>query len=305
MLNGSINPVAFTIFNLEVRWYGIIIVFGMLVGLGTAFYLIKRKGLNADYALEMFLWAIPLALVGARLYYVLTTLERGWSFADVFNLRTGGLAIYGGLIGGVVGLLIFSLRRKVNFLTVLDIAAVSVIIGQAIGRYGNFVNQEAYGIPITNEGLQFFPIGVYIDHCSAAGCSCGGAEHWHAATFFYESFWNLAGYLVLLLWLDRKNIFTGFSLCFYLVYEGIGRSIIEGLRTDSLYFLSSVFGDTIRISQMLSIFMIIGGAVLGIILYRKKKEKEAVLESESLTLSDKEDKDMKNNEEEKQSKKKS
>ena len=140
---GVSNKVAFSIGNLDIRWYGIIIVTGMIVGLLTAIVLTMRKGIKSDYALEMFLWAIPFALVGARLYYVLTTLSRGWTFVEVLDIRTGGLAIYGGLIGGIIGLFIFSRIRKVPFLKVLDIAAVSVLIGQAIGRYGNLINQEA------------------------------------------------------------------------------------------------------------------------------------------------------------------
>ena len=285
---GVSNPVAFTIGSIEIRWYGICVVSGMIAALFTMIHLTVYRGMKSDCALEAFLWAIPCGLVGARLYYVLTTLDRGWTFLEVLNLRTGGLAIYGGVIGGVIGLFIFSRIRKIEFLKILDMAGIAVLIGQALGRYGNLINQEAYGIPITSEALQRFPFGVYIENCTAAGCTCGGAAHWHCATFFYESIWNLVGYSVLILWLDRKRFFTGFAFCFYFIYEGIGRAVIEGMRTDSLYFLKSVFGESIRISQMLSIFMLLGGLAFGAYLFVKngKKFKSATATADGQNASD-------------------
>lgn len=282
------NPIAFTIGSLEVRWYGICIVSGMIAALLTMVHLVLDRGMKSDYALEAFLWAIPCGLVGARLYYVLTTLDRGWTFLEILNLRTGGIAIYGGVIGGVLGLFIFSRIRKIEFLKILDMAGIALFLGQTLGRYGNLINQEAYGIPITSEALQCFPFGVYIENCTAAGCTCGGLAHWHCATFFYDSMWNLSGFILLCLWLDRKKFFTGFSLCFFLIYEGIGRAMIEGLRIDSLYFLKSVFGESIRISQMLSIIMILGGLALGAYLFVKngKKFKTATADGDNEGIAD-------------------
>lgn len=284
----AFNKVAITIGGLEIRWYAIFIVTGMIAGLITAIFAAKRRGISTDYVFEMFLWAIPLAIIGARLYYVLTTLYdangewTGWTFAKIVNIRTGGLAIYGGLIGGMLGLLIFSFIRKINFISILDIAAVSVIIGQACGRWGNFINQEAYGGLVPEGFPHFLPFSVYIEHCTAETCVCNGAAGWHYATFFYEFFWNLVGYIGML-FLERfifsaKNKSlpkAGMTLSAYLIWEGIGRGWIEGLRTDSLYFLRSIFGNAIRISQMLSVVMIIIGVTLVIIMMKMQRKKDA------------------------------
>ena len=246
----TIDRVAFTVFGVEIYWYAIIIVIGMIVGVSSILLLAKHKKLNPDDLLDIILFALPLGIVGARLYYVITDWDDSWTFAQIFAIRDGGLAIYGGIIGGLItGLVVARIKKMTwqDILAMLDIFAVGVIIGQSIGRWGNFVNQEAYGQLITNPALQFFPLAVYV-HGS-----------WYHATFFYESMWNLVGYIGLLILNIKKPDWRGISCFSYFVYYGLGRAWIEGLRSDSLYFLKNILGETIRISQALSIILVIAG----------------------------------------------
>lgn len=246
----TIDRVAFTVFGVEIYWYAIIIVIGMIVGVSSILLLAKHKKLNPDDLLDIILFALPLGIVGARLYYVITDWDDSWTFAQIFAIRDGGLAIYGGIIGGLItGLVVAKIKKMTwqDILAMLDIFAVGVIIGQSIGRWGNFVNQEAYGQLITNPALQFFPLAVYV-HGS-----------WYHATFFYESMWNLVGYIGLLILNIKKPDWRGISCFSYFVYYGLGRAWIEGLRSDSLYFLKNILGETIRISQALSIILVIAG----------------------------------------------
>lgn len=246
----TIDRVAFTVFGVEIYWYAIIIVIGMIVGVSSILLLAKHKKLNPDDLLDIILFALPLGIVGARLYYVITDWDDSWTFAQIFAIRDGGLAIYGGIIGGLItGLVVAKIKKMTwqDILAMLDIFAVGVIIGQSIGRWGNFVNQEAYGQLITNPALQFFPLAVYA-HGS-----------WYHATFFYESMWNLVGYIGLLILNIKKPDWRGISCFSYFVYYGLGRAWIEGLRSDSLYFLKNILGETIRISQALSIILVIAG----------------------------------------------
>ena len=205
--------------------------------------------------------ALPCAIVGARLYYCFFY-EYNYSFWELFNIKQGGLAIYGGVIGGVIGIIIFALVKK-NWklmFVLMDICVPCLILGQALGRWGNFFNQEAYGNMITNPNLQWFPFGVWIEHENA----------WFQATFFYESLWNLIGLLILLC-TYYKTKKTGTTTAVYLIWYGLGRTWIEGLRSDSLYIGSS----NIRVSQLLSIILVLVG--IGILTYnviRTIKEKK-------------------------------
>ncbi len=253
------DRVAFRIGGFEIYWYAIMIVTGMLLGMLAASVLLKRKGYKPDLIIDIAIIVLPLSIVGARLYYVLFTLDRGWSFGDIINIRSGGLAIYGGVIGGAAGVLIACAIKRFKFeniLDMLDAIAPGLILGQAIGRWGNFFNQEAYGNPVTDPGLQFFPYAVYIE-------SEGG---YFQATFFYESFCNILGFALLFLLAYRlKGSYKGLVTCGYLVFYGIVRSIIEGLRSDSLYL------GSIRASQLLSIILIIVGLALGTYIFLREK----------------------------------
>jgi len=253
-----LDNVAFSIFGFNIYWYAIMIVTGMILAMGIAAYLIGRKGYKPDTIIDLALFILPLAIVGARLYYVLTTLDRNWTFLEVLNIRSGGLAIYGGVIGGTIGLFIACRIKKFTFTNVLDMADAIIpglILGQVIGRWGNFFNQEAYGNLVTNPDLQFFPYSVYIDNQGS----------WFQATFFYESFPNFIGFLLLLFLSYKLNgKFKGLVVCGYFIWYGIVRSIVEGLRSDSLYI------GSYRISQVLSVLLVIAGIILAIIILRNK-----------------------------------
>ena len=231
--------------------YGLLIACAILLGAILCQREARRRLLPPDTGLDMILWAVPPAVICARIYYVIFR----WDYYAADPLSAlyfwqGGLAIYGAVIGGFIGLWLLSRRKKLPFLTLLDIGAPLVILGQAIGRWGNFVNREAYGRAITTPALQFFPIAVNI------------AGEWHMATFFYESAWNFLGFWVL--WLNRKKTTApGNLFLLYLCWYGLGRAVIEGLRTDSLML------GGLRVSQILSLALLIAaGAAL---LIRRKK----------------------------------
>lgn len=258
LLSTAQDPrVAFSIGGLTVQWYGLLIVCGMLLGLLYACWQAKKIGISSDDAVELFLWLIPLAIVFARLLYVIPRADEyfgnngleGWDkFVNIIAIWKGGITIIGGLVGGLLGAVFFSLRHKkeTNFLNVVDLVVVPVLIGQIVGRWGNFVNQEAFGLPITNEALQFFPFGVYITNPSGvegafksivdSHIQAGGGGNWFCATFFYEGVWNTIGaILCVLMW--KKNYqkkYPGILMIFYLFWYCIGRFWLEYLRMDAV-----------------------------------------------------------------------
>ena len=252
-----IPPDGFYIGNFEIKFYGLIMALSMLFGIILACKLAKKRGIKSDDIILLAIIVLPCAVVGARLYYCFFY-EYNYSFWELFDLRQGGLAIYGGVIGGLIGIIIFCLIKKnIKILGVIcDICVPCLLLGQALGRWGNFFNQEAYGNLVTNENLQWFPFAVWIEDKQA----------WYQATFFYESLWNLIGVAILIKVYYSSNI-TGTTSATYLIWYGIGRALIEGLRSDSLYI-----GSTgIRVSQLLSIILVIAGlAVLVINQYKKR-----------------------------------
>lgn len=237
----------FGINGLNIAWYGVIITVGIILGIMLAVYRTKKRCFNPDIIFDFIFLALPLAIIGARAYYVIFKWE---SYSDniikVFAVNEGGLAIYGGVIGGFIAALIFSGINKTPFLTLIDLSIPSLILGQIIGRWGNFVNQEAFGNIIKNPKFQFFPFSVYIDNL----------DQWRQATFFYESIWNLI-LLAIVLLLSNKKVKDGILLSTYFIGYGLGRFLIEGLRTDSLFVLPGI-----RVSQMLSLILIAAGMVL-------------------------------------------
>ena len=237
----------FGIQGLNIAWYGVIIACGLLLGIWLATYRAKKRGWSSDLVLDFILLAVPLAIIGARAYYVAFEWEY-FSAAPtkIIAINEGGLAIYGAVIGGFLAAFLFSRAAKFPFLKLIDLVIPSLILGQAMGRWGNFINQEAFGALVTNPNLQFFPLAVYIQ-------SLG---EWHQATFFYESFCNTI-LLVITFLLGRKGVKDGTLLATYFIGYGTVRAIIEGLRTDSLY----LFG-TIRISQLLSALLVLVGITL-------------------------------------------
>lgn len=240
-----------------IYYYAIIIVFGIICAAVVAGILFKHRNLPADWILDLLLCVLPLGIIGARTFYCLT--DPSTSIADWFTkFRAGGLSIIGGVIGGTLGVVLFCLIHKLNFLRVADCVVPGVILAQAIGRWGNFANQEVYGPEITNPSLQWFPMGVFIDD----------VQEWHYAFFFYESVLNLLIFigLFLLMWKFTKKP-HGLALSGYLFGYGVVRSIMEPLR-DSQFIL----GSSLPISQVFALCMSIGGAVLfvAILLVNKK-----------------------------------
>lgn len=229
-------------------WYSLLIVTGILLAVGVASREEKRLGLPRDTAIDVALVTVPCGIVGARLYYVLMSWQH---FAanpiSVLYVWQGGLAIYGGVIGGAIGAWVYAQRRKVSFAAIADLIAPGLLLAQAIGRWGNYFNMEAYGPVITDERLQFFPLAVLIP--SAEGYV------WHAAAFFDESMWNFGGFIAL--WLLRKHQRQhGHVFAWYLVIYGSGRFIIEQLRQDSLMI------GSLRASQYLSLLLCAASALI-------------------------------------------
>ena len=250
------NPVALQLGPISIRWYAICIVSGLILAVYLSMKEAPRKKINPDDIIDFILIAFPLAIVGARLYYVI--FEWGYysqHLGEIFAIWNGGIAIYGGLLTGALVLYLFSRRRLIEPIDFLDIAAPSVMIAQSIGRWGNFFNQEAYGTAV--KSLNYLPSFIrdqmYID------------GSYRQPTFLYESIWNLLGFLLILI-LRRKPQFLrqGEITAFYLIWYGFGRMIIEGMRTDSLMFAG------LRVSQWLSMILILVG--LAIIVYQRHKK---------------------------------
>ncbi len=258
-----IDPVAFTIFGISVAWYGIIIASAILIGVFLAIKEAKRRGIDADLMLDAFIWIVPIAIICARLYYVAFEWNAySGNLISILYIWEGGLAIYGAVIGGAIALYLFCRHKKISFVQIVDIIAPSLVLGQAMGRWGNFVNQEAYGTAVTDTSLQWFPYAVFIEKSGPNGT-------WHLATFFYESIWCFIVFGILLWYQKKKQKTAGNVMLWYLVLYGIERAFVEGLRTDSLWLIP----DVIRISQVVSIgLVIVAGAALIYNNYIKKKK---------------------------------
>ncbi|MDP4152966.1 MAG: prolipoprotein diacylglyceryl transferase [Bacillota bacterium] len=250
-----ISRVAFSLFGLDVYWYGIIIALGFLLGAVASMRLAKKDGFNQDTLIDAILWATPFAIICARLYYVVFRLDLYNNFMDVIRFRDGGIAIYGAVIGALVTGIIFCKIRKVSLLELLDIAMPGLLLGQAIGRWGNFVNQEAFG---TETSLPWH-MHIYIDSVPAD-------VH---PTFLYESIWNLVGFLLLIYLFSRRK-FKGETFLTYVAWYGLGRMFIEGLRTDSL-----MLTKTIRVSQALAFISFIVAVVFIFVLRNRASKKAA------------------------------
>lgn len=250
------NSTAFNVFGIPVMWYGVIIAFGVVMAMVVADYLAKKRGLNFEIIIDAFLVVFPVSIICARLYYVIFEIENYHSFIDVINIRNGGMAIHGGVIGALLSGYIFAKYRKINFFKYVDVIMPGVILAQAIGRWGNFMNQEAHGGEVTKEFISKFP--EFIQN----GMLIKGS--YYHPTFLYESIWNLIVFIILVLvTLKKKEDSNGVVLGLYLILYSLGRVFIEGLRTDSLMFMG------FRVAQLISIVGIIIGIVL--ILYRKNK----------------------------------
>lgn len=259
----GLNEIAFSLFGIDVMWYGVIITIGIILAVLYVLNRAKYEGLTQDDIIDYAIFVIPLAVVGARAYYVLTSLDKYDSFKEMINLREGGLAIYGAVIGGALTTLVVCLVKKVKVLKMYDMLVPAVMIGQIIGRWGNFVNAEAYG----EQTDIFIRMGIRT-------ASMPEAIYVHP-TFLYESLWNLLGFLLINAYYKKKK-YHGELFFMYMAWYGIGRFFIEGLRTDSLYV------GPFRISQVIGIASFVIGAFCLVYMYFKKgKNARPILEIEN------------------------
>lgn len=252
-------PYSFNLFGLEIYFYGVIIALGFIL---AALYCAKRAkefGLSSDELYELVIWLIPTCIIGARLYYVLFKLDYFIANPDrIFALRDGGLAIYGGIIAGIIVGIIWCRSKRIRVFAVADLTAFGLLIGQSVGRWGNFINREAFG--------------AQTEIFCRMGLTVPGFETLYVhPTFLYESLWNLLGLIVLHIWSKKgKRKYDGQVFWLYILWYGLGRAWIEGLRTDSLYIGST----DIRVSQLLAIVSAVVSLAILIINARKQHNPE-------------------------------
>lgn len=261
MTSSYLNPIAFEFLGRQVHWYGIIVSLTIFTGYYIAEFESRKRGFVKDTLLDFIIVAVPIAFVFARLYYVAFR----WDYysqnkSEIIAIWDGGIAIYGGLIGAFIYLYFFSKKRNLSKIKILDIFAPSLLLGQTLGRWGNFFNHEAYGNIVSRAELeaQFIP-NFIIDNMFIDG-------EYRQPTFLYESVWCLVAFIILIL--IRKFLYRGEVFSVYMILYGIERFLVEGLRSDSLYI--GIF----RISQLVSILMIFAG--IAYLIYNRfvnKKEK--------------------------------
>ena len=246
----NINPVAFSIGTKPIYWYALIILTGFLLGLLFVYKTCEKRGIKKDYIWDIALIGLVFGIIGARIYYVLFALDEFDSFVDMFKIWNGGLAIYGGIIGAAISTFIYCKIRKISVPKVFDVCAPGLLIGQAIGRFGNFVNAEVFGRE-TN---------------SLLGMSINGNTPVHPL-FLYESLWNIIGFIIILLFRDKKKR-DGQVFCFYILWYSLGRLFLEGMRNPKyiLYAIPNVLG----ISQLVALILIIASASVLIYMQLKK-----------------------------------
>ena len=265
----KIDPVAIRIpigSGIEIRWYGILIVTGIVLAFLYCYFRAKQEGIDFDNLLDIAIFTIIFAVIGARAYYVLTSLDKYDSFLEAIAIWEGGLAIYGAIIAGAITVFVVCKIKKLNWLKMADAASLGVMIGQIIGRWGNFCNGEAFGEVVQkNNPLYFIRMGLN-------SYNTGYRTMEVHPTFLYESLWNLVGF-ILIHCLYKKKKFDGQIVLMYLTWYGFGRMFIEGLRTDSLY----IPGTPFRISQIVGFLCFALGMIAIIVLLVKanRKEKDA------------------------------
>lgn len=289
----KLNPVAFSLGGLSVHWYGLIIGTGALLGLLLAIREGKRFGIPSDFFLDLMLFGVPSAIIAARLYYV----GFKWDYysahpGEIVEIWNGGIAIYGAILGALICGFFYSRYKGYSFWRIVDICAPSLLIGQMIGRWGNYVNQEAYGGPVSENFLRHtLHLPAFIVNQMYVVDPTTGEAAYHHPTFFYESMWSLLG--VIILFVIRRQwkwLRTGEMFFAYLIWYSIGRFFIEALRTDSLAFkgsdtlasfinwlwtpmtwfgfklgyLDPAYGN-VRISQLLAILFIVASLIIAAI----------------------------------------
>lgn len=248
-LLAAINPIAIKLGGFEVAWYGVIIGIGILLAMYLASSEGDRKGMPQDFILDVAFWTVPLAILGARAYYVL--FELGYYIKNpgqILQIWNGGLAIYGALLTGALVVYFFTKKKNVPFMLTLDVLAPGVLIAQSMGRWGNFINQEAHGAAVTREFLE----GLFLPEFIINQMNIKGT--YYHPTFLYESLWSLVGFAIILYLRRKPNLLREGEVFFsYVIWYAFGRFFIEGMRTDSLYLFANI-----RVSQLLSIVLIAG-----------------------------------------------
>lgn len=259
------NPIAISLGSIEIRWYAIFILIAFLLGMLLVKKEIKKLNLDENIIMNLCFYLVIVSIIGARMYYVIFEFDQYKdNLIDIFKVWNGGLAIHGGIIAGIIFTYFYCRKYKINLLQITDVIAPSLILGQAIGRWGNFFNSEAFGSQTTLDTLtqlhlpKFIIDGMYI--------KVHGVYNYYHPTFFYESLWCLIGFITLLLIRKCKKIKIGQITGFYFIIYGIGRFFIESLRQDSLMFLN------LKVAQIVSILMILIGIILCIISTKKSKK---------------------------------
>ncbi len=255
----TINPVAFNLGNLSVKWYGVIMALAIILAVSMAIIEGRKRQIESDDFVDLLLWAVPLGYVGARIYYVIFEWQYYAQHPDqIIAIWNGGIAIYGGLLAGLVVLLIFCYKKMLPPFLMLDIITPGVMAAQILGRWGNFINQEAHGGPTTLSFLQ----SLHLPNFIISQMKINGI--YYQPTFLYESFFNLIGLILILVLRHRKHFFKqGEIFMLYLAWYSVVRFFVEGMRTDSLYLLGSI-----RVSQLLSLILLM--IVIGLFIYRRK-----------------------------------
>lgn len=254
------NKVALDLGPIQIYWYSIFIFLGMLTACILIYKESKKRGINEDFLINLIFYTIIIGIIGARLYYVIFNLSYYLNRPlEIFQIWNGGLAIHGGIIAGLLFIIYYCKKHKVNIWKMLDIIVVGLIIAQAIGRWGNFFNSEAYGPVTTAEHLKSLGIPNFIIN----GMYIMGK--YHQPTFFYESIWCIIGFIIMLIIRRTKKLKTTQLTAFYLIWYGIIRFIIEAMRTDSLML------GPIKMAQLVSIIFIASGIIIGIRSLKDKK----------------------------------
>ena len=260
--NLRIDRVAFTVFGREIYWYGLLITISIVIAYAYVLYRARQEHIKSDDIADLAIWVVLAGIVGARLYYVLTTLDRYESVWDMFKIWEGGLAFYGCIIGGAIAALIVAKVKKLSFAVLFDMLSPAVLIAQAIGRWGNFFNAEAFG-SVTE--WDFFGHTFDISGCTGLPWIMKIGNQTVQPTFLYECIWNIIGFILLSALYKRKK-YNGQIFLYYIAWYGFARMLVEGFRTDSLYI------GTIRISQLIGLLCLIAGIALHIVFIRRARQ---------------------------------
>ena len=255
------NPVIFNIGNYELRWYSVLIAIAVIIGYVLIVSESRRFKIKKEFMFNMMFWTLIFAIIGARLYYVAFNLEYyRTNILEIFQIWKGGLAIHGALLFGAITIIIYCKKYKVRVGKILDIIVPALLLGQAIGRWGNFFNSEAYGSIVTYQQLENMKIipQFIIDNMFINGS-------YHLPMFYFESLWCLLGFFLSLFLRRRKYIKDGQLVAFYMMWYGVARFVIETFRTDALLF------NGIRVARVVSVLMFIIGLIIQFIQSRKPK----------------------------------